>query len=190
MDGFVYQVLHPWHWLTYGQNAAALYTLTFGISVVVLIRQLAAQARQLKSQALQLETQAILLKTQSFFESYRRLQTESMRAARQELYKLAENNTDFELWRQYENNIKAVEKVCQRYDYFAKMVRFKALPTDDVLHSWAWQVDKLWRVAKPYVKNRRERLGQGYLWEDFQWLAEQSAAWIRDNKRPGALPVD
>lgn len=167
----------PVNWTAIGAVAGCIYTVAFIGSVVILVRQLRAQARQLQAQ--------------SFSEVYERLQAEEVREARGKLYELDEKKIGFEQWQNDDDSMQAVEKVCQRYDYFAKMVRYEFLPRNLILQSWAWQVDRLWRVAKPFVKGRRTIPGQGHLWEDFQWFAQQSATWLSNHKSSiGVLPID
>jgi hypothetical protein len=156
-------------WTAIGASAATAYTLAFVLSLRMLARQLRAQ---------------------SFSEVYERIQAEEVREARGLLYGLDEKKISFETWKIDESALRAVEGVCQRYDYFAKMVRYRFLPKRLILKNWAWQVERLWRVAKPFVQSRRSIPGQGRLWEDFQWLADQSSVWIRRHKSPAVLPVD
>jgi hypothetical protein len=53
MSPWLYQLLHPWHWLTYGQNATAfgilLATAVNLLAVIVLIRTLSAVNRQARA---------------------------------------------------------------------------------------------------------------------------------------------
>jgi hypothetical protein len=57
MNPWLYQLLHPWHWLTYGQNATAfgilIATAVNLLAVFVLIRTLSAVNRQAKASARQ-----------------------------------------------------------------------------------------------------------------------------------------
>lgn len=158
------------NWTAMGAIAGCTYTIAFVVSVLILVRQLRAQ---------------------SLSEAYERLQSEDMRDARGRLYELDEKRIDFEQWKIDDTSLYAIERVCQRYDYFANMVRCNLLPKELVLKRWAWQVERLWRVAKPFVQSRRTIPGQGRLWEDFQWLAQQSAAWLSRNRGSiDVLPVD
>ena len=156
-------------WTAIGALAAAFYTLAFFFSLRMLARQLRAQ---------------------SFAEAYERIQDEDVRSARRVLYKLDETNVGFENWKTDDAKISAAEKVCQRYDYFAKMVRYKFLPKKLILRDWAWQVERLWRVVKPFVQSRRTVAGQGRLWEDFQWFARESSKWMKKKGPVGVLPTD
>ncbi len=130
------------------------------------------------------------LRAQSFSEVYERLQSEDVREARGKVYELDEQKVGFGVWSADKPSRAAVEKVCQRYDYFAKMVRYHFLPKNLILKNWAWQVDRLWRVAKPLVQSRRSIEGQGRLWEDFQWLAHESAHWLKKKGTVAVLSVD
>src|ERR1700677_1635286 len=153
-------------WPAIGAAAASLYTVAFVYSLLMLSRQLRAQ---------------------SFSEAYERLQAEDVRAARGVLYELDERNVTFENWKDDESVLRAVEKVCQRFDYFATMVRWHFLPKKLVLDLWAVQVERLWKVAKPFVRSRRATPGQGRLWEDFQWLAHESSRWRSKRSRKVVL---
>jgi hypothetical protein len=157
------------NWAAVGAIAGCIYTIAFIVSVLFLVRQLRAQ---------------------SFSEVYERLQTEDVRQARATLYELDEKKMGFDQWHNDDTSLVAVEKVCQRYDYFAKMVRGKFLPKKLVLRSWAWQVDRLWRVARPFIQSRRTIQGQGRLWEDFQWLAQQSTTWLSKRGSADILKID
>ena len=158
------------NWTAMSAIAECGYTIAFVVSVLMLVRQLRAQ---------------------SLSEAYERLQSEDMREARGRLYELDDKKMDFEQWKTDDASLYAIEKVCQRYDYFANMVRSNLLPKELVLERWAWQVERLWRVAKPFVRSRRTIPGQGRLWEDFQWLAQQSAAWLAKKRSSiDVLPVD
>ena len=156
-------------WTAIGATAATAYTFAFVWSLRMLARQLRAR---------------------SFSEVYERLQDEKVRDARGLLYELDEKKIDFDTWKKDESTVRAVERVCQRYDYFAKMVRYRFLPKKVILRNWAWQVERLWRVCKPFVASRRSIPGQGRLWDDFQWLANESSVWLSKNKALAVLPVD
>jgi hypothetical protein len=159
------------NWAAIGAIAGCVYTFAFIASIGVLVSQLRAQVRQLRAQ--------------SFAEVYERIQAEEVRKAREKLYELDESRAAFSEWRNDNSTLEAVENVCQRYDYFAKMVRYKFLSKNDILRSWAWQVVRLWRVAKPYVEARRRNLpGQLRLWEDFEWLASVSDKWESEHQSP------
>jgi len=65
---WLYQVLHPWHWLTYGQNAAFLAMVVNLFAVIVLVRTLSAVNRQAKAagrQAEAAEAQAVAARKQT-----------------------------------------------------------------------------------------------------------------------------
>jgi hypothetical protein len=69
---YLYQLRHPWHWLTYGQNATAfgifLATAVNLLVVIVLIRTLSAVNRKAKvadRQAKAAEAQAIAARKQT-----------------------------------------------------------------------------------------------------------------------------
>lgn len=155
------------NWTAIGALAGCIYTVLFVVSVLVLRRQLLAQ---------------------SFSELYERLQSEKVRQARGRIYELQEQKLELRQWK--DEDLDAVETVCQRYDYFAKMVRHKFLPKRLVLRSWAWQIDRLWRAISPFVESRRALPGEDRLWEDFQWLARKSAKWVSKRSSPDILPVD
>lgn len=161
-------------WTAIGATAAVLYTVAFIISLGFLYRQLRLLNRQLLAQ--------------SYSEIYERMQSEDMREARRRLYELSESPIPFENWSS--ETIAAVEKICQRYDYFAKMIRYNFLPKGRALQVWAWQVDKLWHVSKPLIRSRRTREGQGRMWEDFQWFATECSRTIKKHGFDDVLPVD
>jgi len=162
--------MNPVAWAVIGATVATVvYTVASVFSVFNLVRQLRAQ---------------------SFSEVYERLQGEVVREARGVIYEMDERSVSFEEWKADAASVAAVESICQRYDYFAKMVRFHFLPKKIILRSWAWQVDRLWRVAKPFVRSRRAIPGQGRLWEDFQWLARKSSKWLSKTRRTAVLPVE
>ena len=71
MERTVYQVLHPWHWLTYGQNAAAVAALAAVVGFIVLFfytlytrRMMRTQSRTMEIQAQTMEMQRRILQMQ------------------------------------------------------------------------------------------------------------------------------
>jgi hypothetical protein len=58
MESIVYQVLHPWHWLTYGQNAAAVAALSAVVGFIVLFFYTLYTRRMMKTQSRTMEIQA------------------------------------------------------------------------------------------------------------------------------------
>ena len=145
-------------WTAIGVTAGTVYTIAFVLSLRMLARQ---------------------LRGQTLSDVYERLQSDDVLKARALLFELDDKKVSCDKWDQ--SAIEAVEKVCQRYDYFAKMVRYHFVRKELVLNSWAWQVDRLWRIAKPFVQSRRLIPGQGRLWEDFQWFADRSSRWVSKN---------
>jgi hypothetical protein len=156
-----------WNWDAISAGAAALSTLALVGSLYLLRRQLLAQ---------------------SWAELYGLMQGEDTRMARKRLYELSETPVPIKDWAP--ETIKAVELICQRYNYFARMVSLHFLPKRRALQDWAWQFDRLWRVSKPYVDKWRKRPGEGRLWEDFQSFAEKSSKWLADNGPVAVLPVE
>ena len=58
MKNIIYQVLHPWHWLTYGQNAAAVAALAAVVGFIVLFFYTLYTRRMMKTQSRTMEIQA------------------------------------------------------------------------------------------------------------------------------------
>jgi hypothetical protein len=58
MEHIVYQVLHPWHWLTYGQNAAAVAALAAVVGFIVLFFYTLYTRRMMRTQSRTMEIQA------------------------------------------------------------------------------------------------------------------------------------
>jgi hypothetical protein len=88
---WLYQLLHPWHWLTYGQNATAFGILVATavnlLAVLVLIRTLSAVNRQAKAtdrQAAAAEEQVTAAKSASAVSDAQRIATEAGAKAERE----------------------------------------------------------------------------------------------------------
>ena len=58
MNSILYQVLHPWHWLTYGQNATALGVVVAILGAIVLFFYTLYTRRMMKMQSRTMEIQA------------------------------------------------------------------------------------------------------------------------------------
>jgi ribosome-binding ATPase YchF (GTP1/OBG family) len=91
MNPWLYQLLHPWHWLTYGQNAAAfgilIATAVNLLAVFVLIRTLSAVNRQAKAsdrQAAAAEEQVNAAKAATAVSDAQRIATEEGARAERE----------------------------------------------------------------------------------------------------------
>jgi hypothetical protein len=164
--------MNAWHWLN--SNSGAVEAGAAVLSAAALVYSLMLLYRQLLAQ--------------SWAELYGRMQSVETIAARARLYTLSETSVRFEDWKP--EAIADIELICQRYNYFARMVHLNFLPKRRALQDWAWQFDRLWRISKPHVKNRRKRPGQGRLWEDFQWFARKSAKYLKQQGTKDTLPVD
>jgi hypothetical protein len=97
---YLYQLLHPWHWLTYGQNAMALgvllATLVNLLAVLVLIQTLLAVNRQAKAadrQAEAAEAQAAAARKQTEVSEQQRLAAERAATAAEEQVLAAKSAT-------------------------------------------------------------------------------------------------
>jgi hypothetical protein len=91
MNPWLYQLLHPWHWLTYGQNATAfgilIATAVNLLAVFVLIRTLSAVNRQAKAsdrQAAAAEEQVNAAKAATAVSDAQRIATEEGARAERE----------------------------------------------------------------------------------------------------------
>jgi hypothetical protein len=91
MSPWLYQLLHPWHWLTYGQNASAfgilIATAVNLLAVFVLIRTLSAVNRQAKAsdrQAAAAEEQVKAAKAATGVSDAQRIATEEGARAERE----------------------------------------------------------------------------------------------------------
>lgn len=91
MNPWLYQLLHPWHWLTYGQNATAfgilIATAVNLLAVFVLIRTLSAVNRQAKAsdrQAAAAEEQVNAAKAATAVSDAQRIATEAGARAERE----------------------------------------------------------------------------------------------------------
>jgi hypothetical protein len=88
---WLYQLRHPWHWLTYGQNATAFGILVATavnlLAIIVLIRTLSAVNRQAKAadrQAAAAEEQVAAAKSASAVSDAQRIATEAGAKAERE----------------------------------------------------------------------------------------------------------
>src|SRR5262249_31446146 len=62
MNPVWYQVLHPWHWLTYGQNATALGVVVAIVGTIVLYFYTRYTRRMMKTQSIALQMQESALR--------------------------------------------------------------------------------------------------------------------------------
>src|SRR5580692_8826871 len=96
--------MNAWHWLN--SNSGAVEAGAAVLSAAALVYSLMLLYRQLLAQ--------------SWAELYGRMQSVETIAARARLYTLSETSVRFEDWKP--EAIADIELICQRYNYFARMV--------------------------------------------------------------------
>jgi hypothetical protein len=110
---------------------------------------------------------------QSFFTAADRLQTESLRQAREAIFALS--GTPYGDWTAEQK--KLGEVVCHNYDVVGILVRNKMLPEEMIVDSWGDSLRRLWPILKPLVLEYRKTRSSPEFWDDFQFLSERAEAF-------------
>lgn len=115
----------------------------------VVVAKRAQQGETLLSLMLALQTTEVVCSTKALYE-YRRkgLSGEDLLAHRNEI----------------EPAIRVLETV-------GVLAKYEFLPRDVLMREWGGMVRDVWSASEGFVKARREKDGQPYLWESLEWLA-------------------
>ena len=153
------------NWNAIAAISSATYTSLFLISIFIIWEQLRGLRRALYAQ--------------SFSDALDRLQNDSVRAARAQLFALREKSVD--TWTKEEE--RAAETVCQTYDSVGIMVRNSLLPKVVIVDSWGDSLRRLWPIVEPLVKKYRQERNSPEFWDDFEWLYGEAMAQERRRQK-------
>lgn len=73
-----------------------------------------------------------------------------------------------------EAQVAEAERVCQSYDVFGMLCRYRLLPTRMIVDSWGDSIMRAWETCAPYVKKLRDERAAPEFWDDFQWLYKRA----------------
>src|SRR5215469_6753110 len=86
----------------------------------------------------------------------------------------------------FEEVRRAISFVCNAYEELGILVKNGIVDKELFLDRYSWVIFGMWRRIDKAVADARHDTGQAAVWENFEYLAVLSEAWLRDH--PSAYP--
>ena len=142
----------------------ALSAVTAGVllwTASILLKQSRFTKATAESQKQAVEIQAETAKVNKYLFVYSLLQDETVRNDRETIFKAREKPaTQCSI-----GEVKAAERICQKYDFAVMMVNNGLLEGDILEEKFGEPIRRLWPILKPLIMQSREERGDSELWK-------------------------